>query len=140
MAGPEPNVPPEIEASAPAESRQQTLRLLRAVSTEISELSQDIIHLGEALSGEMLAIKQTGHMHDLQSFDLIAQSARSHAQLLHELIDAMSYAGECEPSRLETLIQIIPFHGARGRLNAALKGKTALEEKADVCGDDADWF
>ncbi|MGB8364288.1 MAG: hypothetical protein ACLQUZ_16010 [Rhizomicrobium sp.] len=139
MASPEPTVPSETEA-APADTREQTLRLLRAVSAEMSDLSQDIVRLGEALSGEILAIKQTGRLHDLQSFDLIAQSAQSHAQLLHKLIDTMSHAEGCSPSGLESLIETIPFHRVRGRLNAALKGQAGEVEKADAPGDDADWF
>ena len=78
-------------------------------------------------------------MHDLQNFDLIAQSAQSHAQLLNELIDTMTHSPECDPSRLETLIEIIPFHGVRGRLNAALKGLSVQEDATDS-DNEADWF
>lgn len=114
------------------------LRLLRAVSAEIAALSQDIARLGEALSGEMLAVRETGRMHDLQSFDLIAQSAQSHAQLLHEMIDALSRSDE--PRSLESLIQIIPFHGARGRLSAALNGQEPEEHDSETLDGGADWF
>jgi hypothetical protein len=140
MAIPRPTVPPEVDVSEPADSREQAFRLLRAVSVEMAALSQDIVRLGEALSGEMVAIRQSGGMQDLQSFDLIAQSAQSHAQLLHELIDTMSHNGECEPSRLEALIQIIPFHGVRGRLSAAIKGLTMHGIEVAAPDNDADWF
>ncbi len=140
MARPEPTVPSAAESAAATDTRDRTLRLLRAVSTEMSDLSQDIVRLGEALSSEILAIKQTGRLHDLQSFDLIAQSAQSHAELLHKLIDTMAHAEECEPSRLESLIEIIPFHVVRGRLSAALKGQAAQARTADVPDDGADWF
>jgi len=130
--------PLENGPSQPEELRDRTLRLLRAVSTELGALSQDIVRLGEALSGEMLAIKETGRMHDLQSFDLIAQSAQSHAQLLHALINTMS-----EPetrSTLESLIEIIPFHVVRGRLNAALNGEMLQAADEGASDDGADWF
>lgn len=140
MLEPQKIVSSNVESAAPPDTRDQALRLLRAVSGEMAALSQDIVRLGEALSGEMLAIKKTGRMHDLQSFDLIAQSAQSHAELLHKLIDAMSETDECEPSFLASLIELIPFHGVRGRLTAALEGKTSHHEVSASPSDDADWF
>ena len=130
--------PRETEPPPQEETRERTLRLLRAVSDELGALSQDIVRLGEALSGEMLAIRRTGRMHDLQSFDLIAQSAQSHAQLLHALINTMSQSEAA--ASLETLIEIIPFHGVRGRLNAALNGEMQQASGEDASDDGADWF
>lgn len=140
MGVPQPIVASEDESTAATGTREQTLRLLRGVSSEMAALSQDILRLGEALSGEMLAIRQTGRMYDLQSFDLIAQSAQSHAQLLHELIEAMSRTEGCDLSDLEKLIQIIPFHGVRGRLSAALNGRSLQEGDVNAPDDDAEWF
>lgn len=140
MLEPQQIVSSDAAGAAGTDTREQALRLLRAVSAEMAALSQDIVRLGEALSDEMVAIKKTGRMHDLQSFDLIAQSAQSHAELLHKLIDAMSETDECEPSFLASLIDLIPFHGVRDRLTAALEGRASHRDEPELPGDDADWF
>lgn len=118
------------------------LALLNSVADELYALVCEIVRLGESLSADELSADKARRICDLQSFDLLAQSALAQARLLKGIEQALSADnGETVSKRIVMMIEDVPFHKARQRLYSAYVGgdKTIEDLPWDGTGD-LDWF
>lgn len=124
-------------------SRAALLALLNSVADEIYGLVCEIVRLGESLSADEIGDDRNRRICDLQSFDLLAQSALAQARLLKGIERALS-DGESDAisKRIVMMIEDVPFHKARQRLYAAYVGD-ADPDGAELSWNgsgDLDWF
>lgn len=112
-------------------------RMVKAVAAELSVLAQEIVGIGEALSGEH-ASGANNACRNIQMFDLIAQGVDSHASLLMGLMDGNRAGARPTIAELRSHIATIPFHSMRRRLLAAI-GDTEIEQESSLPGTDV-WF
>ena len=120
------------------------LALLRSVSDELYGLVCEIVRLGESLSADELEGDQNRRICDLQSFDLLAQTALAQARLLQGIERGIAGRHDVNARGIQLLIDDVPFHKARQRLTAAFEGGAETKADApDLPWDDAgglDWF
>lgn len=119
------------------------MALLNSVADELYALVCEIVRLGESLSADEVGGDKARRICDLQSFDLLAQSALAQARLLKGIERAMSNSeAEAVSRQILLMIEDVPFHKARQRLYSAYvgaqEGKLA-ELPWDGAGD-LDWF
>lgn len=118
------------------------LALLSSVADELYALVCEIVRLGEALSSDEVDGVRSRHICDLQSFDLLAQSALAQARLLKGIEQGLSDEGRDAAQNILLMIEDVPFHKIRQRLYSAYTGKDK-PEAAEVPWDgtgDLDWF
>ena len=124
--------------------REALLALLRSVSDELYALVSEIMRLGEALSSDELAGDRNRRICDLQSFDLLAQTALAQSRLLQGIERGLAADGRngFDGETIRSLIDAVPFHKARQRLASAYRGlhdEPALSLPWDDAGE-PDWF
>jgi len=124
--------------------REALLALLRSVSDELYALVSEIMRLGESLSSDELAGDRGRRICDLQSFDLLAQTALAQSRLLQGIERGLADDGKhgADDETIRSLIEAVPFHKARQRLASAYRGSHD-ESAVSLPWDDAgepDWF
>lgn len=120
------------------------LSLLRAVADELYALVCEMERVGDSLSSCEIShdASSSRRIGDLQTFDLLAQSARALARLIREIERNLGRPeGNAEKS-IVLMIEDVPFHEVRQRLYSAFAGR---QKKGDVDlswdeGGDLDWF
>ena len=126
------------------DDREALLALLRSVSDELYGLVCEIVRLGESLSADELEGDKNRRICDLQSFDLLAQTALAQARLLQGIERGIAGQHDVNANSIQLLIEDVPFHKARQRLSAAFAGEGKSGSGApDLPWDDAgglDWF
>lgn len=125
------------------ESQDSLLALLSSVADELYVLVCEIVRLGESLSADEVGGDRARRICDLQSFDLLAQSALAQARLLKGIERALSSGDAGSVSkRIVMMIEDIPFHKARLRLYAAYAGNENPGKADRPWGGDGDldWF
>jgi hypothetical protein len=118
------------------------LGLLDSVADELYALVCEIVRLGESLSSDELEGDKGVRIRDLQTFDLLAQSALAQARLLKGIERGLAERGESVSKNITLMIEDVPFHNIRQRLYSAYTGNTkpeATDEVWDESGD-LDWF
>jgi hypothetical protein len=126
--------------------REALLALLRSVSDELYGLVCEIVRLGESLSADELEGDKNRRICDLQSFDLLAQTALAQARLLQGIEQGIAGRQDGNARSIKLLIADVPFHKARQRLSAAYEGEkegAAEGAQSQLPWDDAgglDWF
>ena len=130
-------------ASGPQEDEQKALlALLGSVADELYTLVCEIVRLGESLSSDEMDGDKTRRICDLQSFDLLSQSALAQARLLKGIERGLSDEGREAAKSIVVMIEDVPFHKIRQRLYSAYTGKDkpdAVDLPWDETGD-LDWF
>lgn len=115
------------------------LALLRLLSDEVQSMARDIARLGEALSCENAS--PSHKMQNLQAFDPISQRALSHARILNGIEHMLSGNSADWRAHIEELIQSVPFHADRKRLQAVLRGEdTSAFDMDDLADESFDLF
>lgn len=115
------------------------LALLRLLRDEVNSMARDITRLGEALSCEN--VSPSGKMQNLQAFDPISQRALAHARILSGIEHMLSGQSSDWRGHIEELIQSVPFHADRKRLQAVLRGQdTTAFDESDGHDEDMDLF
>lgn len=114
-------------------------RLLSVISDELTHLATEMVKLGELLSRDALEQKQAPPTYDLQSFDIVSQTAQAQARLLKRLAE-----GDAGPSGvgISALIEEVPFAQMRRRLHGASNG-TPPEQDGKLPEEDdtqVSWF
>ena len=123
-----------------ANEQEALLVLLRSIADEIYALVCDMVRLGESLSAEENP-DTASRLRDLQSFDLLTQSALSQARLLQALECSLSKKCDDGIETVAKLIEEVPFHKVRQRLSAAFhENKASPAEPHWVEGGGLDWF
>lgn len=118
--------------------------LLRAVADELYALVCEMERVGDSLSSyetsqDSLSSRRIG---DLQTFDLLAQSARALSRLIREIERNLGNPDDAAEKAILLMIEDVPFHEVRQRLYSAFAGR---EKKGDAnlswdAGGDLDWF
>jgi hypothetical protein len=119
------------------------LALLRSVSDELYALVCEIVRLGESLSADELEGDKNRRICDLQSFDLLAQTALAQARLLQGIECGLAGRPDCSSQNIRLLIDDVPFHKARQRLTTAFSGANNEPTPPELPWEDAgglDWF
>jgi hypothetical protein len=98
-----------------------------------------MVKLGELLSRDALDQEQAPPTYDLQTFDIVSQTAQAQARLLKRLAE-----GEAGPggAGLPALIDEVPFAHMRRRLHNASGGEAAEQDNPTPEQDDTEvsWF
>jgi hypothetical protein len=105
-------------------------RLLTVIAEEFARTAEYVVEIGERLS-HGAAERDQVNSHDLQAFDIFAQTARSQASLLKRLAGTET-AGAA--GAIASMIEDVPFAHIRQRLHQALslEGENApIEEEMD---------
>jgi len=133
-------------APKPNDNQEALLALLRSVSDELYGLVCEIVRLGESLSADELEADHDRRICDLQSFDLLAQTALAQARLLQGIEQGIAGRQDGNDRGIKLLIADVPFHKARQRLLAAYQGTGGKSGEPDSqlpWEEDAgglDWF
>jgi|GEM_PF-1115615 hypothetical protein len=123
--------------------QEALLALLRSVSDELYSLVCDIVRLGESLSADEVDGDRSQRVRDLQSFDLLAQSALAQARLLQGIERGLGGHGvdEGKGKSISMLIGDVPFHKVRERLTSAYSGMGREQEESHwEDSGSLDWF
>lgn len=129
-------------ATIPGGDQAALLALLGSVADELYALVCEIVRLGESLSSGEFVGDRSQHICDLQSFDLLAQSALAQARLLKGIEQGLSEDAREATQNILLMIEDVPFHKIRQRLYSAYTGKDK-QENAEMPWDgtgDLDWF
>lgn len=124
------------------DDQKALLALLGSVADELYTLVCEIVRLGETLSSDEMDGDKASRICDLQSFDLLAQSALAQARLLKGIERGLSDEGREAVKNIIVLIEDVPFHKIRQRLYSAYTGKDK-PDSVDLAWDetgDLDWF
>ena len=111
------------------------LALLRLLCDEVHSMARDITRLGEALSCENESPSRK--MQNLQSFDPISQRALAHARILNGIERMLSGQSADWRGHIEELIQAVPFHADRKRMQAVLRGEDVSAPNESGADDDS---
>jgi len=129
-------------AKSVGKEQEALLALLSSVADELYALVCEIVRLGESLSADELGADKSRRICDLQTFDLLAQSALAQARLLKGIERGLAGSYDGAAKSIALMIEDVPFHKIRQRLYSAYAGKDKLKSTElpwDGSGD-LDWF